>query len=185
MRRSVMNILSVRSAWDSFVPALAIGCVLTEFVWAAQAATTLTIIDQPIHFMASDGSDVVAEAGTYQVDAADSRLSLTAEGRTPLFLDAQATTHNEKIESPLAVLVPGDDLDVLHVVLLLPNGQALDAPGSRSGVLSRAASRAPLSALTIHERGTVQGTIFFTPQPPPRPPGVPIPYPNSVGGSVR
>ena len=102
----------------------------------AEAAPTVTL-KQAIHFVASDGSDVVAEAGTYQIDAADTNLSLTAEGRAPLLLEAKPTTHSENIDSPLTVMVPGDDPDLLHIVLLQPNGQALDAPGSLSGTRSR------------------------------------------------
>jgi hypothetical protein len=44
------------------------------------------------------------------VDASASQLSLTAEGRTPLLLEATLTAHSEKIETPLAVMVPTEDL---------------------------------------------------------------------------
>lgn len=103
----------------------------------AEAASTLTL-EQPVHFTASDGSDVMVGTGRYEVDTlVGSRLRLNTTGGMTLFLDAQATTHNEEIEAPLAVTVSGEDPDVVHVVLLLPNGQALDAPGSISGTRSR------------------------------------------------
>lgn len=114
----------------------------------AEAATSVTL-DGPIHFMASDGSDVVAGPGTYQVEASASQLSLTAEGRPPLKIDAKPTTHSETIQTPLAVMVPVEDPDVLHVVLLLPNGQALDAPGSLSGTRPRASGFAVATSTQI------------------------------------
>lgn len=119
--------------------------VLVWFIWllfagpnlVVVAASTLTL-EQPAHFMTSDGSDVVVEAGTYMVDTlVGSRLRLNMEGGETLFLEAHATTHSEEIEAPLAVIVSGEDPDVVHIVLLLPNGQALDAPGSISGTRSR------------------------------------------------
>jgi hypothetical protein len=111
---------------------------------------TLTFT-QAVHFVAADGSDLVAEAGTYAVDTPeDSRIQLSAEGRTPLLLNAEATTHNEEIDSPLAVTVLGEDSDVLHVVLVLPNGQALAATGSLSGTRSRVVSPRMFSPRQFH-----------------------------------
>jgi hypothetical protein len=129
------------------------GAAGNETVELAEAAPSL-IFTQAVHFVAADGSDLVAEAGTYAVDTAvdspvDSRIRLSADGRTPLLLDAGATTHREKIAAPLAVLVPGDDPDVLHVVLLLANGQALDAAGSLSGTRPRATKHQPAGAAGI------------------------------------
>ena len=135
------------------------GAAGNETGGSAEAAPTLTFT-QAVHFVAADGGDLVTEAETYRVQAADSHLSLSAEGRAPLLLDAGATTHSEKIEAPLAVLVPGDDPDVLHVVLLLANGQALDAAGSFSGTRPRAISRL-VSAYNLNV--AVQGLVVQAP----------------------
>lgn len=115
----------------------------------AQAASTLTL-EQAAHFVESDGSDVLVEAGTYEVETwVGSRLRLNMEGRETVFLDAHATTHSEEIEAPLAITVNGEDPDVVHLVLLLPNGQALDAPGSISGTRSRGFSSILVSKMQI------------------------------------
>jgi hypothetical protein len=135
------------------------GAAGSETGGSAEAAPTLTFT-QAVHFVAADGSDLVTEAETYQVDAADSHLTLRAEGRAPLVLDATPTTHREEIAAPLAVLVPGDDPDVLHVVLLLANGQALDAAGSLSGTRPRGKSR-QVSAYNLDL--AVQGLVVQAP----------------------
>ena len=130
---------SLGSARTIFALALALftGLFLTGVTSWAEAATTVTL-KQAIHFAAPDGSDIMVGAGTYEVvTLVGSRLRLNAPGGSPLFLDAQATTHNEEIEAPLAVTVSGEDPDVVHIVLGLPNGQALDAPGEISGTRSR------------------------------------------------
>jgi hypothetical protein len=100
------------------------------------------------------------EAGTYEVDTlVGSRIRLNAQDRAPLFLEARATTHSEEIETPLAVTVVGEDPDVVHIVLVLPNGQALDAQGSISGTRPRGfanllASRAQIQ-FAVAQKGPV------------------------------
>jgi hypothetical protein len=149
-------------AGNAFVLALVTGLIFTGLHSPAEAAPTVTLT-QPVHFAASDGSDVVAEAGTYQVDAADSRLTLSMEGRALLLLEAKPTTHSENIDSPLTVTVPGDDPDLLHVVLLLPNGQALDAPGSISGTRPRDIAMMLATPLQIQFAVTQQATKVMVP----------------------
>jgi len=127
----------------------------------AEAAPSVTL-ERAIHFTASDGSDVVAGPGTYQVASSASQLSLTAEGRPPLTIDAKPTAHSEKIETPLALMVPVEDPDVLHVVLLLPGRQALDAAGSLSGTRPRA-SGFPVATLS-----QIQIAAMQVPQAPVR-----------------
>ena len=160
-----MNRLSVRSSGMRVILALSTGLLFIALSSPAEAAPTVSL-KQAVHFAASDGSDVVAEAGTYQVDVSDSQLSLTAEGRAPLLLEAKPTTHSENIDSPLAVMVPGDDPDLLHVVLLQPNGQALDAPGSLSGTRSRDI------AMMLATSSQIQFAVMQAapPMPPPVPP---------------
>lgn len=70
-------------------------CAVLSVASPARAATLVTL-EQPMHFTAADGTDVMAEAGTYAVDTPDgSRLQLNAEGRAPLFVEARAATHTE------------------------------------------------------------------------------------------
>lgn len=132
-----MKKLSVLSGLNTLVLALITCFLLTDLNSWAEASPTLTL-EQSVHFVDSEGSDVMAEAGTYEVDTlVGSRIRLNAQDRAPLFLEARATTHSEEIETPLAVTVVGEDPDVVHIVLVLPNGQALDAQGSISGTRPR------------------------------------------------
>ena len=149
----------VRSAWETMALAVATWCVLIVFSSPAEAASTITL-QQAVHFAAPDGSDIVAEAGTYQVEATESRLSLTAEGRAPLLLDAKPTTHDEKTDTPLAITVSGEDPDLLHVVLLLPKGQALDAVGSLSGTRLRGTQVVIATTAQIHASVKQAGPVI-------------------------
>lgn len=125
---------------------LTMGLFLTGVAPHSNAATPITL-DKPIHFLASDGKDVLVEAGTYAVDMPpETRVRLTAEGKPDLVLEARTLNHMEKIDAPLAMTAPGEDNDVQHLVLLLPNGQALDAAGSLSGTRSRGVNSSLLSA---------------------------------------
>jgi hypothetical protein len=102
----------------------------------------------------------MVEAGTYEVDTlVGSRLRLNAQGGTTFFLDAQATTHSEELEAPLAITVSGEDPDVVHVVLLLPNGQTLDVPGSISGTRSRGLSTLLVSKAQIQFAVAQKGPV--------------------------
>jgi hypothetical protein len=91
------------------------------------------------------------EAGTYAADSTPpAQITLTAEGQAPIALEAQAVTHNETIERPMALTVPDEDADLVHVVVLLQGGRALDAVGSLSGARTRGINPALLSASQIH-----------------------------------
>jgi hypothetical protein len=130
--------------------------LLTGLNSVAEATSTLTL-EHPVHFTASDGSDIIVDAGSYTADTlVGSRIRLNAQGGATFFLDAQATTHSEELEAPLAIVMPGDDPDVVHVALLLPNGQALDALGSLSGVRPRGVNAAVLSAANFQAVLTMQ-----------------------------
>ena len=147
-----MNRLSGRSVGSIFALALGTWVLFMGLNSVAEAASTLTL-EQPVHFMTSDGTDVKVEAGTYEVNTlVGSLLRLNMEGGETVFLEAQATTHSEEIEAPLAVTVRGEDPDVVHIVLLLPNSQALDAPGSISGTRSRGFSSLERTARSARPR---------------------------------
>lgn len=107
---------------------------------AQQTATLATVtLDRSIHFIASDGSDIEVQAGTYHVESAgESRLRLSStDGGASLLIEAASVSHSESLELPIALTVPSDE-DSTHVVLLLPDKTALDAAGSASAVRSRA-----------------------------------------------
>ena len=139
---------------------------------ASPDPSTITI-QKPVHFSGSDGSDVVAPAGDYRVEqATDRTLRLVPqEGKTPLVIQAQATKYDEPMSDLLALSIPYQE-DEHHVVLLKPDGTALDAAGTYSGVKTRAvASFVPLSRPIIQQyRLTPQqltGGGSSSPPPPP------------------
>lgn len=176
-----MNRLCGRSVGSIFVLALGTWVLFMGLNPVAEAASTLTL-EQPVHFLASDGNDILVEAGTYKVETlVASRFRLNTPGSTPIFLDAHATTHSEEIEAPLAVVVSGEDPDVVHVVLLLPNGQALDAAGSISGTRSRGFGSLLASPTQIQFAVAQQAPVVRDHRgqpggrPSSRPPGTPAP----------
>ncbi|MDH3503812.1 MAG: hypothetical protein OEZ41_04010 [Nitrospirota bacterium] len=176
-----MNRLSGCSLGSIFALALGTWVLCMGLNPVAEAAPIITL-EQSVHFLESDGSDVMVEAGTYEVETlVGSRLRLNVEGGDTLFLDAHATTHSEEIEAPLAVTVSGEDPDVVHIVLLLQNGQALDAPGSISGTRSRGFSNLLASTAQIQVAVAQQAPVVRDHRgqpkvlPPPRPPVAPTP----------
>ena len=134
---------------------------------ASLAKTTVTL-DQPVHFTTAEGSDVVLDAGDYEVAAADEWLRVTpSEGQAvdALLLEAQVASHEEALKSPLGISAQGESPDTHHLALLLPDGKRLEAVGSYSGIRSRG-----LSLLTIRRlqrlaaaRKSTPPTEFSTP----------------------
>lgn len=103
-------------------------------------------LDTSIYFIASDGSDAKAEAGTYRVEQEDEQhLRLIPESdRPPLIVQAISQKHEQEVSGPVALAVPGTE-DAHHVVLVLPNGTWLNAVGSPSGVRGRGTELVPLT----------------------------------------
>ena len=109
-------------------------------------------IQKPVHFSAADGSDVVAPAGVYLVDrVTDTTIRLVRqEGKDSLVIQAQTTKFDDPTTGLLALSVPYRE-DEHHVLLLMPDGNALDAVGTYSGVTTRATRVAPLSSAVIQQ----------------------------------
>ena len=117
----------------------------TESLAQEEPRSSTIILEQSIHFLAPDGSDVVIQPGPYDVEAAQKWLRLVPSGlerSQALLIEAAATIHQEVIDSPMAVSVPEkEDQDVHRLILLHPNGQSLEAVGSYSGIHPRGISR--------------------------------------------
>jgi hypothetical protein len=130
----------------------------------AFADTTITL-DQPVHFTTAEGSDVVLDAGDYEMDAADEWLRvMPSEGQAvdALLLEAQVARHEEALKAPLGVSAQGESPDTHHLALLLPDGKRLEAVGSYSGIRSRG-----FSLLTLQRLSTLSSTTnteFSTPR---------------------
>lgn len=118
-------------------------------LYATETSTApLVNFETAIHFLATDGSDVLVRPGTYEVEAAEEWLRLVpGERRDALLLEAHQTQHDETLHSPKAMMTDNDG-DKHRLVLLLPGGTGLEAIGSASGVRSRAVKR----PLTSHTR---------------------------------
>lgn len=98
-------------------------------------------LPNPAHFTASDGSDVVIAAGAYHVARGkESTLTLTGLTAQPsIEIQAGSTTYGGVLDAPVVLLIAEDgEGDEIHVVLLSPDGNDLDAIGSLSGTRSRA-----------------------------------------------
>lgn len=101
------------------------------------AATTVTM-ERPVHFAGPAEAEVLVPAGQYQVQAGEaSQIKLLGKDQAaPLVLAAVAVTHEEKIGTPVARLVAGEE-DTQRIFLLTPGGTGLAAVGSESGVGTR------------------------------------------------
>ena len=104
--------------------------------------TTTITFEKAVHFIAPDGSPVVAEPGTYTAEVAQDwiRLIPGEERHNALLIEAQKGTNETEVEDLVAFSLPGStekELDLHHVMLLVPNGQSLEATGSYSGIQPR------------------------------------------------
>ena len=97
-------------------------------------------LDQALHFGGPDGKPVVAPPGAYLVEPltqGEPRLVFWHEHGT-VRLQATRTTHDQRVKTPEAHLIREDDnQDIHHVVVFLPDGMALEATGSVSGIQTR------------------------------------------------
>lgn len=97
-------------------------------------------LSKPLHFSTPDGSDVMVQAGTYRVEqAAGSQIRLipTGEG-PPTVLGGNAVSSDLEVAAPIVLAMRSEQQpDAYHLVLLLPDGTALDAIGSVSGIQPR------------------------------------------------
>ena len=102
-------------------------------------------LNRTIYFTTPEGTDAIAPAGFYRVVGVDqARLRLIpANGGDALLIQALAMHHQEKLIESVALSIPAGE-DMHHVVLLLPNGQGLDAVGSYSAVRPRGWNPTPV-----------------------------------------
>lgn len=171
--------------------AVAIGTVL-----AAQDAALL-VLDRPIHFTTADGSDTTISSGTYSIEQeGTTTLRLQAEDGSTVDLQAVTIKHDESLSEPtsLAITEEGRE-DELHIVLLLPDGQALEALGSYSGLTTRglsspilrrlnsaqlAAARSRTKPLAVPSHTVTNPTIVRVPAAPAPTVGTTVNSPKSV-----
>ena len=95
--------------------------------------------DRDVHFLSQEGTSIVVPAGEYSVDSVQDGLRLKSadnDEREVVIVPAELGTHDRSVEAPEPLFMSGGD-DQPVVMLLLPEGKALQAVGSYSGVFSR------------------------------------------------
>ena len=108
----------------------------------AEGLSTRIDLERPMHFTGPDGNPVGVPAGLYDVKAGgNTMLHLSpSHGGTPLAIVAapSPTPYRADQTEPLAVAIPGEDEDTLHILLAQVDGAGLEAAGSYSGIQPRA-----------------------------------------------
>jgi hypothetical protein len=95
-------------------------------------------LDRPLHVTSAKGDTIMIEPGIYEVEPVlGLHLGLAQEGYPTLILLAKPGTHNESIKRTMVMVIPGQSDDEQHLVLLTPDGQRFEVPGSLSGIQSR------------------------------------------------
>ena len=132
-----MNRLS-SSTYLMLVAGLVVGFLGPSGSWAAEFEPVIEL-EQEVHFLNPDGEDIAVPPGTYTIETEHTTLQLipdNEETTPPTTIRAEATTHNESLDSALPVSAKVDT-DQHALALLLPNGKAMQAIGSYSGVRTR------------------------------------------------
>lgn len=95
--------------------------------------------ERDIHFLTPEGQDTVVPSGGYYVDAVQNGLRLKSadhEEAEAVIVQAEATTHEQSVEAPEVVSIKENE-DQQVVIVLLPDGKAMQAVGSSSGIQAR------------------------------------------------
>jgi hypothetical protein len=133
-------------------------------------------LDQPLHLMNADGTDYFASAGMYRLSVRQNHgLELTAPSGARTALATAESSHTHTLNDPVALVIPEGE-DLVHLVLALPNGGALETVGSLSGVRARGPG-SPLGSARINQAlnnspvASIQSAPTVTLSPPQGPPG--------------
>lgn len=142
----------MKSLSMSLLIGLSAGCLLGLPVMGLSAESPISItLEQAVHFTGSDGNDVVASPATYEVQGEGEHLRLRslADQKT-LVLQAAKGKHELKVQSPIAISIPGyteEEADHHYLALLTPDGTSLETTGTYSGIQSRGLFNKPRPGL--------------------------------------
>jgi hypothetical protein len=103
-------------------------------------AATAVLLEKAVHFTSAEETDVLLAAGTYRVEqAAGTSIRLVMEASpTTHEIAATSFTHEESLTAPLAFVAREEQQEMaVHLLLLLPGGQGLDATRKTDGVQTR------------------------------------------------
>ena len=124
-------------------------------------------LERPVHFRTADGDAAPLPAGAYLAvvsPAPPLRLLPLAAGSRPWALDAAVTSHEEKLDVPGIESIPSGG-DEHNLVLLFPDGTALDASGSYSGSVASRIFLGPSSIRTHRVDMAKRAAIDAPPRP--------------------
>ena len=131
--RSLMSLVLALTLLISFVPAHANESLNNQ----------ITTLEKTVYFDTVQGDRVQLSPGTYELSPlSDSlRVNQAGENSDPLELAITMDTHEQDLDEPLAVSVPGlpdtDSSDQHVLALFLPGGLTFEAEGTYSGVRTR------------------------------------------------
>lgn len=130
---------SVVRYWFTIIT-LVLALIHGEHTWSMTAREdTVVSLDRAVHFAGAEDRDVSVPSGKYRVETESGAQWLRLvplNGAAPMILRAESVTHTETLDHMLAISVLRED-ETLHLVLLSPGGQGLEAVGSYSGLRSR------------------------------------------------
>lgn len=100
-------------------------------------ADTTIMLGQAAHFTSADGSDVVVQPGTYELEGTDTEIRLIPNGDgAPILLSAQQTPFPEEVDAPIAMSIPLEKEGV-YIAWLQPGEKGVEAMGSYSSIRKR------------------------------------------------
>ena len=126
-----------------------------------RSQTTIQL-DKTMHFTAPDGVPVLAAPDNYLVEqTADAQLRLVPDkGGSPLIVAADTGTHDLEVSAPFPLILALND-DARDIILLMPDGTALDARGSLSGVRTRDIVRTRRHYQLAYQLNPATGQVQF------------------------
>jgi hypothetical protein len=105
--------------------------------------------DRPLHFIDIDGNDVLVQPGLYDVRlrGGDTIILSDDESRV-VAIQGQPTRHEQRLSEP-TLLGEQTTADEVHLLVLMPAGDAVDAVGTYSGIRQRATRPSVFSTTQI------------------------------------
>ena len=143
MSRVTMNYQLVTIAFIGIIGCVGslTSCSTRHVANPVESPSTSITLDRTIHFMNAAGVTTQVAPDTYYLSASQNNLALTGKMENkPFILQTQTSTHEELVKTPTPLSFSEQEDE--HVVMLLfPDGSALETLGSYSGIQSRAVVR--------------------------------------------
>lgn len=118
---------------------------------AASDNTPTVELTSILNFLTPSGDGVEVGPGVFYVEAAESWLKLIPEGKArsaATLVEASVGTHAQSLKEPVVwAEVDRENSDVFHLAMLQPDGNGLEAIGTKSGIRPRGSNLAFVSKL--------------------------------------